>query len=96
MAEPAQPLDINTLRNVYAVKELIQLIVKSDAKIIDNSHWTEDFTSDFFLEYLSAAANSLLLKLFLIHRAVPIFLLHLLCHMLYHFLLPTTVWKCSI
>ena len=25
MAEPAQPLDINTLHNVYIIKELIQL-----------------------------------------------------------------------
>ena len=43
MAEPAQPLDINTLHNVYVVEELIQLTVGSDMAIIANSHWTEDF-----------------------------------------------------
>ena len=41
MAEPAQPLDINTLNNVHVVEELLH---KSDAEIIANSHWTEDLT----------------------------------------------------
>ena len=36
MAELAQPLNINTLHNVYIVEELVQLIVGSDAKIIAN------------------------------------------------------------
>ena len=40
MAEPAQPLDINTLHNVHDVEEFIQLIVGSD---VENSHWTGDF-----------------------------------------------------
>ena len=44
MAEPAQPLNINTLHNVYVVKELIQLTIDSSAEIIANSHWTEDLT----------------------------------------------------
>ena len=51
MAEPAQPLDINALHNVYVVEELIQLTIVSDAEIIANSHWTEDLTQDFSLEY---------------------------------------------
>ena len=41
MAEPAQPLNINTLHNVYVVEKLIQLIIESNAEIIANSHWTE-------------------------------------------------------
>ena len=44
MAEPTQPLNINTLHNVYVVEELIQLTIESNAEIIANSHWTEDFT----------------------------------------------------
>ena len=44
MAEPAQPLDINTLYNVDVVEELIQLTIESNAEIIANSHWTEDLT----------------------------------------------------
>ena len=44
MAEPAQPLDINTLHNVHVVEELIELTIKSNAEIIANSHWTEDLT----------------------------------------------------
>ena len=45
MAEPAQSLrEANTLHNVYVSKELIQLTVGSNAEIIANSQWTEDFT----------------------------------------------------
>ena len=44
MAEPAQPLNINTLHNIYVVEELIQLTIESNAEIIANSHWTEDLT----------------------------------------------------
>ena len=44
IAEPAQPLNINTLHNVYGVEELIQLTIESSEKIIANSHWTEDLT----------------------------------------------------
>ena len=33
MAEPAQPLDINTLHNVHVVEELIQLTIESNAEI---------------------------------------------------------------
>ena len=51
MAETMQPLDINTLHNVNVVEELIQLIVKSDAEVIANSHWSKDLAKDFFLEY---------------------------------------------
>ena len=42
MAEPAQPLNINTLHNVYVVVELIQLSIESNAEIIAHSRWTED------------------------------------------------------
>ena len=42
MHEPAQPLNINTLYNVYVVEKLIQLTIESIAEIIANSHWTED------------------------------------------------------
>ena len=42
MAEPAQPLNINTLHNEYVVEELIQLTIESNAEIIANLHWTED------------------------------------------------------
>ena len=38
MAEPAQPLNINTLRNAYVVEELIQFTVGSNAEINANSH----------------------------------------------------------
>ena len=34
MVEPAQPLNINTLHNIYVVEELIQLTIKSDAEFI--------------------------------------------------------------
>ena len=44
MAEPAQPLIINTLHNVYVVEELIQFTIESNAEIIVNSHWAEDLT----------------------------------------------------
>ena len=44
MVEPVQPLDINTLHNIYVVEELIQLRTESNAEIIANSHWTEDLT----------------------------------------------------
>ena len=51
MVEPLQPLDINTLPNVYVVVELIQLTVGSVAVIISNSRWNEDLKQDFSLEY---------------------------------------------
>ena len=38
MAEPAQPLNINTLYNVYVVEELLQLTIESNVEIIANSH----------------------------------------------------------
>ena len=44
MAEPAQPLDINTLHNVHVVEELIQLTIELNAEINANSHWAEDLT----------------------------------------------------
>ena len=42
MAEPAQPLNINTLHNVYVVEELLQLTIESNVEIIANSLCTED------------------------------------------------------
>ena len=47
MAKPEQPLYINTLHNIYAVEEIIQLTDASDAEIIDSSHWIEDITTFF-------------------------------------------------
>ena len=44
MAEPAQPMDINILHNVYVVEELIQFTIESDAEIIAKFHWTEGIT----------------------------------------------------
>ena len=44
IAEPAQPLYINTLHNVYVIEELIQLTIGSNAEIIATSLWTKDFT----------------------------------------------------
>ena len=38
MAEPVQPLNINTLHDVYVVEELIQLTIESNAEIVANSH----------------------------------------------------------
>ena len=38
MAESALPVDINTLSHIYVVKELIQLTIGSNAKIIANPH----------------------------------------------------------
>ena len=34
MVEPAQPLNINTLHNIYVVEELLQLNIESNAEII--------------------------------------------------------------
>ena len=34
MVEPAQPVDINTLRNIYVVEELVHFSIISDAEII--------------------------------------------------------------
>ena len=42
MAKPSQPLNINTLQNVYVVEELIQLTIELNVEIIANSIWTED------------------------------------------------------
>ena len=33
MAEPAQPLNINTLHNVHAVEELTQLTIEANAEV---------------------------------------------------------------
>ena len=51
MVEPAQPLNINTLHNIHVIVVLIQFTIESNARIIANSHWTEDLTLDFSLEY---------------------------------------------
>ena len=42
IAEPAHPLDVNTLHNVHVVKELLQLTNGSNAEIIAILHYTED------------------------------------------------------
>ena len=52
MADPAQPLNINTLPNIYVVEELIQLTIESNAEIIANSHWTEGLFSQILLRLL--------------------------------------------
>ena len=44
MADPVQPLTVNTLQNVCVVEELIQLSFASDAEIIGNWYWTDDLT----------------------------------------------------
>ena len=46
MAKLEQPLHY-----VYVIEEFLQLTVRSNAKIITNSHWTADLTYDFSLEY---------------------------------------------
>ena len=51
MAEPAQPLDINTLHNVHIVGDLIQVIVELNVETIAKSHWTDGPTYDFYLKY---------------------------------------------
>ena len=38
IAEPAKPLVINTLSNVYIIEELIQLPVGTDTVVITNSY----------------------------------------------------------
>ena len=50
MTEPAQLLDINMQHHVYVVKQFIKLTIKSNAKMIANSHWTEDTSKNFPLE----------------------------------------------
>ena len=44
IAEPALPLNTNTLDNVYVVEDLIQLTIGLAAEIIANSHCIEDLT----------------------------------------------------
>ena len=51
MAEPAEPLVINTLSNVHVIEELIQLPIGSDAVVIANSYWTKIFAQHFSLEH---------------------------------------------
>ena len=41
MAELTQPLDVNTLYNVYVIEELIQLIVGPYADTITNPYWID-------------------------------------------------------
>ena len=48
IAQPAQPMDINTLHNVQVVEKLIQFTIGANAKIIANSYWTENLMEDFF------------------------------------------------
>ena len=44
MAESTQPLETNTLHNVYVVEQLMQHIVGSNAENIANAHRIEDLT----------------------------------------------------
>ena len=59
MAEPAQPLNINTLHNVYVVEELIQLTIESNTEIIANSYWTKILRRIFLSNTPKAAASVL-------------------------------------
>ena len=43
MAELAQPLDINTLHNVYVVEELIQLTIESNADNTSYPHYASKY-----------------------------------------------------
>ena len=47
MVEPTQHLEINMLLNIFVAEELIQLTIESNAEIIANSHWTEDFSLEY-------------------------------------------------
>ena len=51
MAEPAEPMDINTLSNIHVIAELIQLPVGSDTVDIGNSYWTKNLAQQFSLEH---------------------------------------------
>ena len=44
MAESAQTLDVITLHNLLVIVKLILLSIRSNAEIIANSRWIEDFT----------------------------------------------------
>ena len=48
MAEPVEPLVINTLSNVHVIEELIQLPIGSDTVVIANSYWTKNLAQHFF------------------------------------------------
>ena len=50
MAEPAQPLNINTLSNVHVIEELIQLPVGSDTVVIAHFYWIKNLAQHFSLE----------------------------------------------
>ena len=50
MSEPAESLVINTLRNVHAIEELIQLSIGSDTVVIANSYWNKNLAQHFSLE----------------------------------------------
>ena len=47
MAEPTEPLDINTLSNVHIIEKLIQRPVGSDTVVIANSYWTKNLAQHF-------------------------------------------------
>ena len=51
MAEPAEPLIINTLSNVHVIEEVIQLPIGSDTVFIANSYWTKNLAQHFSLEH---------------------------------------------
>ena len=51
LVEPAQPLNINTLHNVYVVERHIQLTFESNAQLNATSHCNEDLMYEFSREY---------------------------------------------
>ena len=55
MAEPTEPLVINTLSNVHVIAELIQFPVGSDTVDIANSYWTKNLAQQFSLEHLQGS-----------------------------------------
>ena len=50
MAEPRQPLNINTLHNINVVEELIQLTIESNAEII-TAEYSQSSKDERFVEY---------------------------------------------
>ena len=51
MAEPAEPLVINTLINLHVIEKLMQFPVGTDTVVIANSYWTKNLAQLFSLEH---------------------------------------------
>ena len=51
MAEPVEPLDINTVSNVLVIEELILRPIGSDTVVVANSYWTKNLAQHFSLEH---------------------------------------------